>query len=42
MKRENCWKIYDENQLKELEEINSKYRNMLDSGKTERECVELL
>lgn len=41
MKRENCWKIYDENQLKELEEINSKYRNMLDSGKTERECVEL-
>lgn len=41
MKRENCWKIYNENQLKELEEINSKYRNMLDSGKTERECVEL-
>lgn len=41
MKRENCWKIYDENQLKELEKINSKYRNMLDSGKTERECVEL-
>ena len=41
MKRENCWKIYDENQLKELEEVNSKYRNMLDYGKTERECVEL-
>ncbi|MFR4987178.1 MAG: aminopeptidase [Lachnospirales bacterium] len=41
MKRENCWKIYDKNQLKELEEVNSKYRNMLDYGKTERECVEL-
>lgn len=41
MKRENRWKVYDENQLKELENINSKYREMLDAGKTERECVEL-
>ena len=41
MKKENLWKVYDENQLKELEKINFTYRTMLDSGKTERECVEL-
>ncbi|WP_317368643.1 aminopeptidase [uncultured Tyzzerella sp.] len=41
MKRENCWKGYDEKQLEELEKINSKYREMLDAGKTERECVDL-
>ncbi len=41
MKRENRWKVYNEEQLKELEKINSTYREMLDLGKTERECVEL-
>ena len=41
MKRENRWKVYDEKQLQELEKINSTYREMLDAGKTERECVEL-
>ncbi|WP_250277834.1 aminopeptidase [[Clostridium] colinum] len=41
MERENLWKVYDEKQLDELEKINSKYKEMLDIGKTERECVEL-
>ena len=41
MKRENRWKVYNEEQLKELEKINSTYREMLDLGKTEREGVEL-
>ncbi len=41
MKKENLWKVYDENQLIELEKINSTYRSMLDNGKTERECVEI-
>ena len=41
MKRENLWKVYNQNQLEELEKINYKYRQMLDLGKTERECVEL-
>lgn len=41
MKRENLWKVYDENQLNQLEKINIKYREMLDLGKTERECVSL-
>ena len=41
MKRENCWNSYNEKQLKELEEINFKYKSMLDEGKTERECVAL-
>ena len=41
MKRENRWKVYNDEQLKELEKINAQYREMLDLGKTERECVEL-
>ncbi len=41
MKRENLWKTYNDDQLKELETINTLYRKMLDNGKTERECVEL-
>ena len=35
----NCWTQYDEKQLQELEELNKEYRNFLDAGKTERECV---
>ena len=39
MVRENAWKTYDEAALAKLEEISKKYRNYLDNGKTERECV---
>lgn len=41
MERPNAWKSYDEEQLKQLEELCSDYRRFLDEGKTERECVKL-
>ena len=40
MEIKNCWTLYSEDQLKELEDLNSKYRTFLDNGKTERECVD--
>ena len=40
MEIKNCWTLYNEEQLKELEELNAKYRAFLDNGKTERECVD--
>lgn len=39
MERKNVWTTYGEAQLKELHEINEKYKECLDRGKTERECV---
>lgn len=39
MERPNAWKNYDEQALLKLEEISKNYRNFLDHGKTERECV---
>ena len=41
MERRNAWKIYTQEQLKELDQINSRYKVCLDEGKTERECVRL-
>lgn len=41
MERKNVWTVYNEVQLKELHEINEKYKECLDRGKTERECVDL-
>lgn len=41
MKNENVWKKYGEKELKELHEINERYKNCLNLGKTERECVKL-
>lgn len=40
MNRETAWLHYDEKQEKELERICFSYRQFLDNGKTERECVE--
>lgn len=40
MEIENAWKKYSEEQLKELEALNSSYMEFLDKGKTERECVD--
>jgi len=40
MEIKNCWTLYNEVQLKELEDLNTKYRSFLDNGKTERECVD--
>lgn len=41
MERENSWKSYKPKQLKELEVLTKEYREFLDKGKTERECVKL-
>ena len=40
MEKKNCWTIYSEEQLQELEALNAKYRDFLDKGKTERECID--
>ncbi len=42
MERKNAWLGYTEQEEQELEEINAKYRQFLDKGKTERECVKAL
>ena len=39
MYRKNAWKQYDEAELKKCEAFNALYRQFLDNGKTERECV---
>ena len=41
MERKNIWTTYGETELKELHEICEKYKDCLDKGKTERECVDL-
>ena len=42
MERKNAWETYDEKSLKRLEKINAEYREFLDNGKTERECVDTI
>ena len=39
MERTNLWKVYTDEQLVELEQLNEAYKSYLDTGKTERECV---
>lgn len=39
MERKNLWEVYSEAQLAELEEVNKRYCECLNTGKTERECV---
>lgn len=41
MERRNAWKTYTQEQLKELDQINDRYKVCLDEGKTERECIRL-
>lgn len=41
MERRNAWKTYTQEQLKELDQINDRYKICLDEGKTERECIRL-
>ncbi len=42
MERKNAWESYDQEQLNELEKLNQEYRNFLDHGKTERECIDTI
>ena len=37
----NVWKVYDQLQLEKLDKLNEVYKNCLDDGKTERECIAL-
>ena len=39
MERRNAWLSYTEAEEKELEQVAKAYRNFLNVGKTERECV---
>jgi aspartyl aminopeptidase len=39
-KLKNCWEEIDEKTEKEVEELASSYKQFLDNGKTERECVD--
>ncbi len=40
MKTKNVWNTYGAAQLKNMERFAASYRNFLDNGKTERECVD--
>ncbi len=42
MLKKCVWENYDEKQLKELEKISAGYREFLDNGKTERECIDTI
>lgn len=39
MNQENIWNSYTQEQCRRLEELSASYRDFLDKGKTERECV---
>lgn len=39
MERKNAWNDYTKKEIKELEKLSKQYRDFLDNGKTERECV---
>ncbi len=42
MEKKNTWETYDTKQLKKLEKLNQEYREFLDKGKTERECIDTI
>ncbi len=42
MGKKNVWETYNDEQLKELEQLCQQYREFLDNGKTERECVDTI
>lgn len=42
MLKQCVWDNYDEKQLKKLEKLSREYREFLDQGKTERECIDTI
>ena len=42
MGKSSLWENYSQKQLKELEKLNQEYREFLDNGKTERECIDTI
>ena len=41
MERKSIWEFYSEEQLAEIEVFTKNYRDFLDNGKTERECIDM-
>ncbi len=39
MERPNAWKSYKKNEMKKVETLADSYKDFLNRGKTERECV---
>lgn len=42
MLKKCAWETYDEKHLKKLEKLSREYREFLDNGKTERECIDTI
>lgn len=42
MEKKNTWETYSAEQLQELEKLCKDYREFLDNGKTERECIDVI
>ncbi|MCI5955291.1 MAG: aminopeptidase [Lachnospiraceae bacterium] len=42
MLKKCAWETYDEKHLKKLEKLSKEYRDFLDNGKTERECIDTI
>ena len=42
MEKKNTWETYDAKHIKKLEKLCLEYREFLDHGKTERECVDAI
>lgn len=42
MEKKNVWETYSDEQLEELERFTKEYREFLDAGKTERECIDAI
>ncbi len=42
MKKENVWTKYDEEKTAQVDALAKEYRDFLDNGKTERECVDVI
>ena len=42
MERKNVWENYSPAQVEELEKLCKEYRDFLDNGKTERECIDVI
>lgn len=42
MSKNRAWETYEEKDLKKLEKLCKEYREFLDNGKTERECVDAI
>ena len=40
MEHKNVWEKYNEEQLKAVDSLSDAYRDFLDNGKTERECID--